>query len=211
MIKVRDHGMTWSDYYFSRPGEVMPKWMKYTSLSLDPYGNEHPLYKMNPVKQALRTVAMVKGDHPFVIVADDYRKDDKPHDYLWMANVPHGDQMTVVSQDATSMVLRHTADRDGPFLLVKVLGAKGLAGIRLNREPYKVGKDQHKSVRIEIPCKNVVAPDYRVLLYPYKKGDPRPQISEKNNQFKITIGNQVRSVTFKKDKDNRTRLNAENN
>ncbi len=211
VIKVQDHGLTWSHYYFRRPGEVMPKWMKYTSLSLDAYGNEHPLYKMNPVKQSLRTVAMVKGPHPFVVIADDYRKDDKTHDYLWMANVPHDDQITVVSQNATSMVLRHTADRDGPFLLVKVLGADGLTAIRLNRKPYRVGKESHKSVRIEIPCKNVVAPNYRVLLYPYRKGDPQPRISEKNNRFEITIGNQARSITFKKDKDNRTRLKAEKN
>jgi len=55
------------------------------------------------------------------------------------------------------------------------------------------------------------AAGYRVLLYPYKKGDPQPNISGGPERIKITIGNQVRSVTFKKDKDNRTRLKAENN
>jgi len=206
VVKVQDHGLTWADYYFPRPGEAMPKWMKYTPLTLDGYGHAHPLYKMNPVKQALRTVALVKGSRPFVVIADDYRKDDKKHDYLWMANVPHDDQITVVSQDATSMVLRHTADRDGPFLLVKVLGAKGLTGIRLNRKPCKVGKELHKSVRIEIPCKNVVAPSYRVLLYPYKSDAPMPQISEKSGEIRITIGDQIRKIIFKKGQDGRTRL-----
>ena len=52
---------------------------------------------MNPVKQALRTLVLVKGARPFVLIADDYQKDDKIHDYLWVANVPFGDQIRNVA------------------------------------------------------------------------------------------------------------------
>ena len=108
--------------------------------------------------------------------------------------------MVIVSKDETSLTLRHRADAGGPFLLVRVLQARGLTGIDLNRAPYKVGKDTIPSVRIEIACKQVVAPDYRVLLYPYKQGDPMPAIAGD----RITIGDQVRTVTFTPRRDGPT-------
>jgi hypothetical protein len=108
-----------------------------------------------------------------------------------MANVPFKESMVVVSQDVTSLVLRHKEDSDGPLLLVKVLHATGLdGGIRLNRAPYKVGKDVIPSERIEIPCSKVVAPDYRVLLYPFGAGDPVPVVNVETERITIGIGNQ---------------------
>jgi len=97
----------------------------------------------------------------------------------------------IVSQDAMSLVLRHKEDSDGPLLLVKVLHAAGLdGGIRLNRAPYKVGKDVIPSERIEIPCSKVVAPDYRVLLYPFDVGDPVPVVNIEAERITIGIGKQ---------------------
>ena len=181
----------WSDFYFPRDGEQMPAWMACSPITLNGYGQVQPLYKMNPVQRAYRTTVMLKGEHPAVVIVDDYQKDDQPHDYLWMANVPFKENMVVVSQDATSLVLRHKGDSDGPFLLVKVLHAAGLdGGIRLNRAPYKVGKDVIPSERIEIPCSKVVTPDYRVLLYPFDAGDPVPVVNIATERIIIRIGKQ---------------------
>jgi hypothetical protein len=127
----------------------------------------------------------------------DYQQDDQPHDYLWMANVPFKESVVVVSQDATSLVLRHKKDSDGPMLLVKLLHAEGLdGGIRLNRAPYKVGKDVIPSERIEIPCSKVVAPDYRVLLYPFAAGDPVPVVDAEAERITIGIGKQEHCLQF---------------
>jgi hypothetical protein len=197
-IEVKDHGLMWSDYYFPRDGEVMPEWMAYSPMTLNGYGNVQPLYKMNPVQRAFRTSVMLKGSHPAAVIIDDYQKDGKTHDYLWSANVPFKDSMVVVSQDKTSMVLRYKDDLDGPFLLVKVLNAKGLdGGVKLNREPYKVGKKVIPSERIEIPCRNVIAPNYRILLYPFAKGDPMPEIAVNSNSITVKIGNQKHVLELK--------------
>ena len=198
MIEVKNHGVMWSDYYYAREGEVRPAWMDTSPITLNGYGQVKPLYKMNPVQRAYRTAVMLKGKHPAVMIVDDYQKDDQPHNYLWMANVPFEESMKVVSRDATSLVLRHKDDADGPFLLVRVLRATGLdGGIRLSRGPYKVGKEVIPSERIEIPCSNVVAPNYRVLLYPFAKGDPAPRIDVQSEHIIIGIGKQVHHVDLK--------------
>ncbi len=209
-IEVEEHRVIWSDYYFPRDVEVMPAWMAYSPITLNGYGQVKPLYKMNPVQRAYRTAVMLKGKHPAVVIVDDYQKDDQPHDYVWMANVPFKESMVVVSQDAGSLVLRHKDDSEGPFLLVKVLNAAGLdRGIRLNRAPYKVGKEVIPSERIEIPCSNVVAPDYRVLLYPFAEGDPLPEVNVQAERITIAIGKQEHCLDLER-VDGRSKVTLRN-
>jgi hypothetical protein len=162
---------------------------------------------MNPVKRAFRTAALVKGAHPFALIVDDFQKDDEPHEYTWFANVPFKGTMEVVSKTKDSMVLKHKADANGPFMLVNVLNANGLQGFELNREPNRLGKDTLISERVEITTSKVVAPDFKVLLYPYKQGDPMPKISGKGDGITVTIGDQVRSIAMTKGANGRTELN----
>jgi hypothetical protein len=159
---------------------------------------------MNPVQRAFRTAALVKGAHPFALIVDDFQKDDKEHSYTWFANVPWKGTMEVVSKTKDSMVLKHKADANGPFLLVKVLRANGLEGIELNRKPNKLGKDTLISERVEITTGQVLAPDFQVLLYPYKKGEPMPKISGKGDGITVTIGDQIHNIAMMKNSDRRT-------
>ena len=41
-----------------------------------------------PVRKAFRTVLLGRGKHPYVLVADDIRKDDSEHLYEWRMNMP---------------------------------------------------------------------------------------------------------------------------
>jgi hypothetical protein len=209
-VLVKDHGLKWSDFYFPRNGERVPEWMEYTPVDLDGYGNAQGLYKMNPVKRAFRTAALVKGEHPFVLIVDDFQKDDQEHEYTWFANVPWKGSMEVVAEEEDSLILKHKEDAGGPFLLVKVLHAKGLKGIELNRNPNLLGKEALLSERVEISTGEVLAPDFRVLLYPYEQRDPQPKVSGRNGALTITIGDQVRSLSTTKGTDGRTRLNVAN-
>lgn len=42
----------------------------------------------NPVRKSFRSLAMVRGEHPFVVVADDIRKDAAEHLYEWRMTLP---------------------------------------------------------------------------------------------------------------------------
>ncbi|RMD74630.1 MAG: hypothetical protein D6820_16350 [Lentisphaerae bacterium] len=206
--EVKNHGFMWSDFYFPRDGEKMPEWMKYSPLTLDGYGKVHSLYRLNPVEKAFRTVVLVRGRYPFVLIADDFRKDDSPHRYTWFANVPYKNRIQVVAQDATSLILKHREDRHGPFLLINVLKANGLEKVRLNRDPNRLGKDTLLSERVEISTSRVTEPDFILLLYPFKQGAPMPTLRFEKNRVSVSIAHQVRSIWMKKDATGRTRLSV---
>jgi hypothetical protein len=42
----------------------------------------------NPVQKAFRSIALVRGAHPFVVIADDIRKDDSERLYEWRMMLP---------------------------------------------------------------------------------------------------------------------------
>jgi hypothetical protein len=44
----------------------------------------------NPMRKAIRSVLFVRGTRPYVIVVDDYEKDEKPHDWRWSMNCAQG-------------------------------------------------------------------------------------------------------------------------
>ena len=44
----------------------------------------------NPVLYAWRSAGIVRGKHPYALVADDINKDDKEHLYEWLMQMPNG-------------------------------------------------------------------------------------------------------------------------
>jgi hypothetical protein len=127
----------------------------------------------NPVQRAFRSVLLVRGSHPYVLVIDDIQKDGGTHDYEWLFNTGTGGRMVRVSNSNTDLVIRHAADTAAgtPRLLIRALEARGdAANLQLvDRTP--LGND---TTQVVIPRSNVVAPDYKVLLYPYREGQPLP-------------------------------------
>jgi hypothetical protein len=208
---VPNPGLKWSDFYFPRHGETRPAWMSELPVDVDGYGNQKGLLVMNPVKRAFRTAALIKGKYPFVLIVDDYEKDGRTHDYTWVANTPLHGELVQVSGTSRQLALRHRDDTgQGPRLLVRVLHARGQSdAIRLKDETLVVGAEKIPSTRIEIPCKGVAAPDYRVLLYPHAEGDPLPQVDYEDTSISVQIGSQRHVVTLDSHADGRTRLQVE--
>ena len=74
----------------------------------------------NPVQYAFRSVIMVRGDHPYLLIVDDVRKDDAPHLYQFLLQVP--DDLELASVEDSHITLQKTSDQDDlPSLLVEVL------------------------------------------------------------------------------------------
>ena len=44
----------------------------------------------NPMEKVYRTLALAKRERPFVLIADDLRKDDEVHQYQWLAQIGKG-------------------------------------------------------------------------------------------------------------------------
>ena len=171
---VLDHGLTWKTFMDGDDTEKeVPYWReKAVGYDFAYVSGVKPLYSYNPVAKARRTATLVRGQHPFVVIIDDIRKDERPHAYTWIGNMPSGD-IVVESRTASSMVLRHKADADGgPRLLVELLACRGDAALEL--EEFVIPSTTIAVTRLSISVRNVVSPDFAVLLLPHCKGRELP-------------------------------------
>ncbi|MGB0371413.1 MAG: hypothetical protein ACPGN3_08680 [Opitutales bacterium] len=195
----------------------------------------------NPVQRAYRTAGLVKGEHPYLFIADDIQKDDQVRLYEWVLmlsldTVPvsitekfgvsgtHSHPLKFGYEEPYTDILLADTDtpvRNGkyrpkkgdPLLLVRVLN-KSEPGIEL-------GYDTRGNVRVEtfekkdklqtsggrsfgldrrliVPSRSV-SPDFRILIYPHRFGDPLPEThwSNETQELKITIGAQSDSIQLK--------------
>ncbi len=162
---------------------------------------------LNPVQRAFRTASLVRGASPYVLVLDDLQKDDAPHDYTWIATLPDTVALRPGATD-TEAVLYHTGDAanpQAPQLLVRVLSAEGTAS------PITVGTSTFNgqtAYRLQIP-RRAVAPNYRILIFPHKLGDPLPVTAWADNVLTVSLpGQPTDRFTFSPTPEGRTRVVA---
>jgi len=207
---VVDHGLRWRDFIYRDDGKSpVPYWReKPVGYDFGYMSGQAPIYSYNPVLRARRTAALVRGMHPFVIIADDIQKDDAPHRYTWIANMPRRDEIVVESQDQTSMVLRHKDDdTGGARLLVKVLSCKGKPKLEL--EEFVIETSSTPVTRMAITVDDVVRPDFVVMLYPFDAGsDPLPDVSHAQGGITVQIGNQTNLLRIKQAADGQREMEA---
>ncbi len=144
-----------------------------------------------PVQRAFRTGGVVRGKHPYGLIIDDYQKDNGKHLYKW--HFPLQPDLYLESQSEDSIII---AERDGDRrLLIRLLDINGGDG---NDAYYETGAgfgwsdrlyERWHENRLIIPSYSV-APDYKILLYPFRQGDELPQTMLKNSTLTIAWSNQ---------------------
>jgi hypothetical protein len=154
------------------------------------HGSQAHLYRYNPVQRAIRTATLVKGPSPYVLIEDDYRKNDTTHTYEWVGNLEPG-TVEVVSRTAQDLVLKKVgADDLGNRLLVRVLhpdgghGAPELVHAEVGGSPGNPGS-RKKVTQVRIVSEDVVAPDFKVLLYPHVNGAELPVTRFANGRWSV--------------------------
>ena len=232
LIELRDDdelfvaaGDATAAYSLARPrGERLPE-SGYTWADFlhDPaYLDEHhagPVLarEYNPVLFAYRTVALVRGPHPFVVIADDIQKDEQPHTYQWIFNTRGAypwNELTMVLEagaTATQAVLRHEQDTDDgtPRLLVEVLAADG------EPEPISLQTTDltassgvpYPHRRLFIQREQTAAPGFRIALIPFRAGDPLPTVDYDGTLLTVTQHGTTEALTFTKSGD-RTQIDS---
>ncbi len=129
----------------------------------------------NPVQRAFRTVILARGATPYVLTLDDIQKDNAPRAYVWSANTNEGqgDMEIEPGASAADAVFRRQIDSapKTPRLLVHVIEARGDAA-PVALDTSTVGDVATR--RIVIRRSDVIAPDFKVLLYPHLDGDALP-------------------------------------
>jgi len=180
----------------------------------------------NPMRQVFRTIGLVRGAKPYALVIDDVRKDDATHSYRWVASIPkdlilvQGASLPAGADPATDLVLEEPAATGNRRLLLRVLNASGtpVAGTPFTTNPNP-GKTLDFSgpveggafaytqtisnaatneswKRIVIERSGTVAPDFRILMVPFRSGDALPVTSLNSGVLTVANGSQTDTFTF---------------
>ncbi|MGA1530644.1 MAG: chitobiase/beta-hexosaminidase C-terminal domain-containing protein, partial [Kiritimatiellia bacterium] len=159
------------------------------------------------VDYAWRTLQLVKGDHPFMLILDDVKLDDELHDFRFNLNLnpdivlidqPMADELVFGRSDMEKTLpevgrpLQWKIPKDEPLLFVKVLNRD-----TESEYPHPAYEMMDGKAMLAISARTV-SPSFKTLIYPYRHGDPKPSIawSEDRTRLAITIGEDVYDYEF---------------
>lgn len=163
----------------------------------------------NPMEQAFRTVHAVRGERPYVLFLDDLRKDGGQHLYEWNMTLP-GDVELLSSTPSGDLVfgridtprtartmfsyqpeLNYQPKKGDPLLLIRVLNRSGDGMPTPHYERFEGW------TKVTIPSV-AVEPEFRVLLYPHRSGDPLPvtEWNERRTSLSVAFPKQVDTYHF---------------
>ena len=168
----------------------------------------------NPVEQAYRTVFLARGEYPYVLVIDDARKDDQKHLFEWNIDLPENVELldakntSVGFQSADPLpgreddllITRPNTPHDpktgrpvvtkgDPLFLVRSLWRNSPYGFPVPRLDHFNGSPEkpfNNFSHLVIPAFSE-SPEFRVLLYPHKQGDPIPETSWNADHSELTV------------------------
>jgi hypothetical protein len=197
----------------------------------------------NPVRRAFRTVAFQGGEHPYLLVVDDIQKDERERLYEWLMQTGMDTEIAslegndivlcdaTVKRDENGAVHPAKGDRE---LLVRVLNMNDPArphdyqsrpSFRLETfdrkdtlapEAVKGALSGSRSFGLDkrlVIASRSVAPDYRILLFPLRAGEPLPATTWNADRTQLTIeaGSQRDVFRLTPDTDGRSRLEVAGN
>lgn len=183
-----------------------------------------PYRKTNtPVRHAYRTIGMVKGPHPYVLIADDIQKDESENLYEWLMMLEpdlstytiEGNDILLCNQKKIDYIkqgfnIKTKAIEDGtPMLLIRVIDMNlpedynSNPSIRMEIiekfDTYegKRGRSFGVDKRLVIPSRSV-HPDFKILLFPHRSGDDLPLTNwnKKTGILEIQVADDIDTFTF---------------
>jgi len=172
-----------------------PGYKKYTwqiDPNVNPVGRTNTTWRSewNPVQKAFRTVSLVRGSNPYVLIIDDIKKDSKKRLYEWLLQLTEKNK--IISSKDNEIILKQGDER----LLVRVLYANGTLDssfdeFRVDRMVDNGGTDRiHDHIgtkRRLIFSSKTSDPRFKVLLYPHHEKMPLPSTSTANHGETIKI------------------------
>ena len=206
-----DTGLSWklvdqsfNDFAYTKSDrEIYKKSLKLSAHWVAPDGALSPSMRQvnNPVLKSFRTAGLVRGPRPYVLVVDDAQRDAAPTRYDWNLSLPED---VVEVKGAKGMAAdgdvilagKASLEADGsiktgePAFLVRVLSCKG------KRQPAAVGLRENWNL---LTIRTVASsPDFKVLLYAFKAGDPLPKTvwDTKRTAVSVSFPEQKDVITF---------------
>ena len=150
------------------------------------YADTNNLHKRpyNVVQKAKRSLFLIRGKHPYLIICDDIRKDDKPHLYEWYMQLPT--DLKAKSNQGNEVIL--SEETGGREMLVRFLQD---AKCETKLETYEAAKDRRRGTITNgqrlIASTNSVEPKFQTMLFPYRVGQSLPKTTWSDDRTTLTI------------------------
>ena len=208
---------TWNDFRYQPGTESYHSVSWYDADHWNVPGNlERNVHRVfNAVDRMFRTSGLVRGAHPFALIVDDVQKDTTLHNYKWLGQLPDDLEIdTILLNPDTAnyqndLILKEVGGSTTRRLLVRVLENKGATGglpAYIDSVQYDTtSSTYYRRLVIE---SNSIAPDFKVLLFPFHTGDTLPvcKWDPSVDTLNITIGSQEHDIAFVPNPDGRTRV-----
>jgi hypothetical protein len=211
-----------TSHYKMRPWWATYTYSNYIATSRAPF---------NPMQYVYRSVGLVRGTHPYAVVVDNLKKDDKTHLYQWTAMLNGGVYQADVSglapgqvvlaarpydQKATNNKSLIKPDKGEPLLLVCAIapdanGAGLMPDIKVSTEIGPINSKQARTtyydrIAISTNAKDVA---YRVILIPFHYGDDLPAVNITAGKATIVWKGQSDIILFDKDAEKRDHIKVQ--
>lgn len=183
----------------------------------------------NPVEKAFRTLIFVRGDHPYVLIIDDIKKDTEEHLYEWYMHLETDLELARIEN--TDIILKEAdggeISEDSRLMLVRVLQSGELIpktnrigteesavevpntiSARIEQYQVAIRKGNHfLAKRLIIPSR-CVTPNFKMLLMPFRGKDQMPETHWNSDYTQLTVkfGEQTDLFAFEMDKTGRTQV-----
>jgi hypothetical protein len=195
-----DTGLSWklveqrfNDFAFTKSEQdIYKRPLSYNAHWIAVDGILSPVMRQvnTPVLKSFRTAGLVRGSRPYVLVVDDTQRDPMPTRYDWNVTLPE-DVVEAKPFKGSSgehdIVLAGKGSLDGegliktgePALLLRILACAG------KRLPTSLGLREKANV---LSLRTVAAsPDFKILLYAFRAGDPLPKTTWNLSRTKVSI------------------------
>lgn len=154
-----------------------------------------------PVLKSFRTAGVVRGPHPYALIVDDIQRNGLPARYELNLNLYNdlvqlktpllGNLPGDIVMTTTNSIDTNGAIRPGePALLIRMLQAKGDL-----QPPVFQDIDKQKILTLSTKAES---PDFKLMLYPFKGGDPLPETKWNaiKTDLEINFSDQKDSIAF---------------
>jgi hypothetical protein len=158
----------------------------------------------NTMEKVYRTVSMIRGKHNGLLVIDDIKKDANSHKYQWVIQLPSDvtlDSKTDNGDGTYDAILKEASGNRR--LMLRMLNQndyqKGTAPtVKADTVAYISGDKKAYSVYRLVCTSNCVAPDFKVLLFPYLLGEAKPTTMWNADKSKLNVvwSDQTTSLAF---------------
>lgn len=160
----------------------------------------------NPMEKLYRTVHLAKGSNPYLLVIDDAKKDNQKHLFDWNISVPLDVELVEAltpeiqfqntnpsANRINALILGKTGmprdpitgkikpQKGDPLCLILVLWRNTDYGFPVPRFEKYEGYNQ-----VVVPAQTV-EPEFRILIYPYKQGEPLPKTNWNADRTELQV------------------------